>query len=901
LIELSKPRLFLAKPDRTIIAELSEAYDINCIIKLGSISDLNFKLPTLVEIDHKLVDNEHINKVLFKYLIKYEIDNYVEWFVVNAPTPTMDEDIDILQVECFSLPYELNNQDLKGYSVTSKTLTQIMTDILSENNWSLGYVNSVFDLKYRSFEANCKVLEAVLNCATTFGAIIQWDTVNKQINFYLPEQIGTYKGLNFDYGKYLKSMNQSLDVSDFCTRLKIYGQDNLTINEYNITGSNYLDDFSFFLYPYAETSEGIVIQSSNYMSDSLCHAILTYNALLLQKDGEYTSYLNTLEGYETELTTLNNSLTTLNEELAVILDSLDIAQSSGTDTTLLLQQKSAKEIEITNKTIEITNKTTQINGVKTSVSTLGNDLSMESNFTAEQLLELADYIIVKEINNEYITDAKELIKWGKEEFLKLSSPQILIDLDIVDFNQYLDEDCQIDKGKLILGDIVNVKYSKFGININAKITEIDYDYENGDCKITISNIETVNKDYDKFVQKINQAMTTSMQVDMNKYKWNNTVDKTNEVETILNETWNAALRQIKAGGSNENIVIDSRGITATDPNDPLKALRIMHSTIGMTQDGFNTLGLACDSSGLYADKLIGRIIAGEKLTISSSDGSFEVYEDINGKIKVDIINGALTIIDGKIHSSKIFGTDIRSGAEGATSYIKLGSTFEPLEVVEDGKTALNIWSSGGGMLQFYDTNLNDMAGQITPVNDAGGQGLEIKARSTSGTTNKDLRLQGRFVRIHGYPPYSDQWSIYLDGYTFVTGNLFVQGSIQKTDGLNYVEPTKNYGTRLLNAVEAPEFKYYDSGRATLINGEAIVYLDPIYLEVIEPDTDLTPWLFKTEVYGEGEDIRVIEWGDDYFKVKECNGGTSNRKFGWWFEATRINYAGIRLMEVINHG
>ena len=133
----------------------------------------------------------------------------------------------------------------------------------------------------------------------------------------------------------------------------------------------------------------------------------------------------------------------------------------------------------------------------------------------------------------------------------------------------------------------------------------------------------------------------------------------------------------------------------------------------------------------------------------------------------------------------------------------------------------------------------------------------------------------------------------------VAGNLYVSGSIQKSGSLNYVEPTQNYGTRLLNAVEAPELKYYDSGRATLVDGEATVYFDPIYLEVIEPDTELTPWLFKTEVYGLGEDIRVVEWGENYFKVRECNGGTSNRKFGWWFEATRINYAGIRLMEVVD--
>ena len=254
----------------------------------------------------------------------------------------------------------------------------------------------------------------------------------------------------------------------------------------------------------------------------------------------------------------------------------------------------------------------------------------------------------------------------------------------------------------------------------------------------------------------------------------------------------------------------------------------------------------------------------------------------------------------KIIGGEIYASVIQSGEEGATSYVRMGNKWEPLEVVEDGKTALNIWSSGGGMVQFYDTSLDQMAGQISPMNDTDGQGLRIRARNTSAQ-DRDLSLMGRFVRIHGYPPYSDQWSIYLDGYTFVTGNLEVQGNIHKTGTLNYIEPTINYGTRLLNAMESPELKYVDMGRTQLENGECTVYLDPILLECIEPDTELTPWLFKTEVYGDGEDIRVIEWGEDYFKVRECSGGTSNRKFGWWFYATRINYAGIRLMEVINNG
>ena len=254
----------------------------------------------------------------------------------------------------------------------------------------------------------------------------------------------------------------------------------------------------------------------------------------------------------------------------------------------------------------------------------------------------------------------------------------------------------------------------------------------------------------------------------------------------------------------------------------------------------------------------------------------------------------------KIIGGKIYASVIQSGEEGATSYIRLGDIWEPLSVVENGKTALNIWAYGGGMLQFYDTNLDQMVGQISPMNDADGQGLRINARSNSGVTDKDLSLRARYVRIHGSPPYSDQWSIYLDGYTFVTGNLEVQGSIHKTGGYSALEPTLNYGTRLLYAAETPELLYYDRGVINLANGEATVTLDPIFLECIEPNTELTPWQIWVECYGENG-VYVCEVGTDYFKVKERNGGTSNNRVIWRMEATRINYAGIRLMEVVNHG
>ena len=110
--------------------------------------------------------------------------------------------------------------------------------------------------------------------------------------------------------------------------------------------------------------------------------------------------------------------------------------------------------------------------------------------------------------------------------------------------------------------------------------------------------------------------------------------------------------------------------------------------------------------------------------------------------------------------------------------------------------------------------------------------------------------------------------------------------------------TENYGLRYLYATEAPEIIYYDRGVINLTDGEATVYLDPIYLECIEPHTELTPWQIWVQCYGEN-DVYVSEIGVDYFVVKERNGGTSNNRVVWKHEAIRNGYAGIRLMEVTN--
>jgi len=225
------------------------------------------------------------------------------------------------------------------------------------------------------------------------------------------------------------------------------------------------------------------------------------------------------------------------------------------------------------------------------------------------------------------------------------------------------------------------------------------------------------------------------------------------------------------------------------------------------------------------------------------------------------MKGAVRKYGLKIHEGEIYSSVVRSGAEDATTYIQ----FNPpnsLEVYYGGYLQMIIEAVSGGRITFY--NNGTMIGRLS-----------------GAYSGADLGLLGMGT-----------------GKVTIGDNLYVSGTISTGGSKPAQQVTENYGLRYLYAIESPEILYFDRYVGRLENGEAVIKLDPIFLECIEPDTELTPWSFRTEGYGEN-DIYVAEWGKDWVRVKERNGGTSNNKFVLWIEAVRRNYAGIRLMEVTN--
>ena len=748
-----KPDLYVCRPNLTTIGKLSDAFNIKLHMKLSQINELSFSLNYYKDINHKNVVNPNYNLLKPRYLIKFVLNDYVEYFLINLPEDSDTEDSTLKNISCFSLAYKLSDELINGYKTNnSVNATTALTDILSDTAWTIGFIHNDFNIMFRQFDITGKsALDAIYDIANTFGALVVYNTLNYTVNFYKLETYGLDRGLTFKYGKYLKSINNTINP-DFCTQLYVYGKNNISIAGANTTGMPFLQNFTYFLSPFTKSEDGNVLKHSDYMSDSLATSIIDFNALLSTKEGDFNDLITQKIALQETLDTSNTDLIDLKTEMNVILDALDIAQSNSQDTSTLVTNRNNKQIEIDNKYKEINSilidftvtntctidgninltiddksmdipllATDDINGIATKINnyinsnfynynnkfplsptfkcisneavisvtyfttkdevdfnitftdtdntgmllTIGiktnnglenqisninnqmteltNLLSMSENFTSDQIMELKrSFIIKKEVRNEYISDAQELLNWGKLEFAKIYQPPTVIEIDIIDLFSCIAIGTQYDRDKLQLGEIVNIFYDKFNLNVKAKINEIEYDFDGNSINVVISDVKEINKDKDKYLQLLNKTINAGIAVEVNKDNWSDIDSTNNKLAAIINTLQGNIKNQITLN-VNENVEISKRGIYITSPDSPLDVLIIQNGVLAISNDGGNTWGHCVSKLGIIGEKIVGKLLCGLNLEIDASDaeGNKTFLVNQNG---VEIYNMILSLL-----------------------------------------------------------------------------------------------------------------------------------------------------------------------------------------------------------------------------------------------------------------
>lgn len=672
--------IYLCKPDHTVIQLLP--YLPQQSFKLNELGEITFEIPYEIEKDGKLIRNPHIDMIKSKYRLKVIKGNDENWYLLESPKQNKENNKDTMTVTAKSLPYELSHYLIRVFNAESVNAQDALLDVLRETNWNIGYIDSSFLLKFRSFDIqNTTVLNAVIQIAESFDALIIWDENNYTINLYQPKNIGQDRGLFVDYGKYLDTLNQEFDEDNFCTRLYVKGKDNLTIHEVTPTGQDYIEDFSYFMYPFERDENKQVIKHSNYMTDELCNAILDYNEFVYQKDGQFKTLLGQIETIDKTITQKKNELRELNDQLTIVEDNIDVYNStSRPGVEELIAQKENLLSQIESKESEIFMYTGNYNQKMAQIQQLKSELQLEKHFSPQLLKERNQYVIEKEWIADYHIDPYELYEDAKRKFQEYATPPMIIKIDIANFTNVLTE--QFSWDKLVLGDYITIIYDKFGIDIKARLNEIVYNYQDNNISIVISNIQRNENEEQKLTRLLYQSIGTSTVLEGNKHKWDQIDNTTTMVNEILTQKWDATTREIEAG-INNSVSITRRGITITNPDNPLHYLIAQNGVLAITNDGGNTWKNAITSTGIIAERLYGQILIGSNLYMENSSGTFRFDEE-----GVTLESASLTITGGLTESHLALPSSVRITNEGL--YAERTDGLESFKIKTDGNTFLKL-------------------------------------------------------------------------------------------------------------------------------------------------------------------------------------------------------------------
>lgn len=95
------------------------------------------------------------------------------------------------------------------------------------------------------------------------------------------------------------------------------------------------------------------------------------------------------------------------------------------------------------------------------------------------------------------------------------------------------------------------------------------------------------------------------------------------------------------------------------------------------------------------------------------------------------------------------------------------------------------------------------------------------------------------------------------------------------------------GNQLLYCAESPEVWFEDLGGGKLVNGQATIQLDALFLETVVID-DKHPMRVFIQMEGESQEVYVTKTNTS-FTVKERNNGNSNADFSYRIMAKRVHF------------
>lgn len=295
-----------------------------------NLSESNTKLVTAFSLEYststKYLDNFRINTGeddsleyvyhIQQYGVNYSIDNpyskasttfdpYERYYIkeYTSDTAYIYTEVQIVDANAFNSYdeqlYVKSYPNIRFYWPSNPDLSLLHIIFSHIPEWKIGHVDKELWYQERTFsEERVSVYDFLYNTAAeTFKYVMEWDSINGEVNFYMTEEDGITSEDNvqtlWETDVYISQENlaESIDISystdDIRTKLKVTGGDDVDIRDVNL-GQNYITNLSFYNDP-MWLGHNLYIKYNQYV-DEVNSYTDTYTELMSAWAAAYNEY-----------------------------------------------------------------------------------------------------------------------------------------------------------------------------------------------------------------------------------------------------------------------------------------------------------------------------------------------------------------------------------------------------------------------------------------------------------------------------------------------------------------------------------------------------------------------------------------------------------------------------------
>lgn len=393
-----------------------------------------------------------------------------------------------------------------------------------ETGWRFGHIDTKVEFQEDGTTSKMRWQESIEGywyeyltntVAEQFECIVIFDTYNKLVNLYDIDSFGGGIKICLSNDNYVRSLEQQTSSSDIVTRLRLVGNEGITINDTNPSNVDYLENYSYFIENQEMSNE--LINALDKFNEVVNIRAVEWNRLidfknekskvLLDKKMDMLELISNIKYYES----LKVAYEASND-----IDNMALAMS---ELTKLRDKEILFDIDITSLEDEIELLDNSINEIIV-LCQKPTATDMDGNLIFNEVLlnELKDFTYTDTFSDDSYLDINDLVSVGRRILEIKCKPTSTWDIDVMDFtSRIIDNNFrQHFNGILQLGDIIILEDSD-GNEEFVFLVGYSKDFKSSDMSLVLSNKKVDRNDLLRISDLFTDAKKTAKLLNSKRY------------------------------------------------------------------------------------------------------------------------------------------------------------------------------------------------------------------------------------------------------------------------------------------------------------------------------------------------------------------------------------------------